>query len=434
MASSKSDIAPGRDPLLGQVLGERYQLRRRLGQGGGGLVYEAEHIPLGHRVALKVLQPQASESPEATERFRREALALSRLRHPYALKLYDYGETQEGIPWIAMEWLEGETLAERLRRQGALPPGEVIALLGQLCEVLAEAHEKGIIHRDLKPQNIMLVPLLSGGGSLAKLLDFGLSAVLFEISMTSPELVSGTPRYMAPEQWEGLASSDARSDIYSLGVIAYQCLSGRTPFEADSPLAWLKKHQQEEPRDLAEAMAGRPLPEGLRAVVMRALAKAPAARQQSVAELRRELTAGSQEPAAPGRAAQGTRLRWGQLLAAGVPLILLGYLIPRPAAQASGRAPCAEAPIRQDASTVPGSLPGAPPAPPPWSAPLLTEGTKGPASDPGVEGISSEKESAPQVRKPEASARPKHLPEKAPASLQGILLNPFSPGGSGLGK
>src|SRR5262249_28398824 len=155
-------------------------------------------------------------------------LALSRLKHPYALKVHDRGRTEEGIFWIAMELLEGEPLSSRLAREGPLSEDELIEILGPVCEVLTEAHEKGIVHRDIKPDNIMLTPV-PGGGTLAKLIDFGLVSLPDASPLTQSHLVSGTPQYMAPEQWGGLVNADRRSDIYSLGVVAYECLAGRLP-------------------------------------------------------------------------------------------------------------------------------------------------------------------------------------------------------------
>jgi serine/threonine protein kinase len=277
--------------VIGQTLLGRYRVTGKRGEGGSGTVYEADHLQLGAPVALKVMDGGAlGPTEESVKRFVREAQALTRLSHPCAVKVFDQGRTEDGRVWLAMELLQGQTLDERLRERGPLLPGEVVDLFRPLCELLAEAHEKGIVHRDLKPQNIILVPV-AGGKVLPKLVDFGIAFLRSDDRVTDPDLVSGTPRYMAPEQWEGLGNADARSDVYSLGVILFEALSGQLPLEADGTLAWLNKHRYQAPRDLREAMAGRSLPEGLRRAVMRAMAKNPGERQQTAMELSHELAA-----------------------------------------------------------------------------------------------------------------------------------------------
>jgi serine/threonine-protein kinase len=277
--------------MMGRVLIGKYAIGRKLSEGGFGSVYEAEHLTLQGKVAVKVLERARGISPESLERFRREAVALSQLTHPCAVRVFDRGETEDGRLWIAMELLHGETLEARLREGGEMSPGEVVDLLTPVCELLQEAHEKGIFHRDLKPENIMLLHV-AGGKVLPKVFDFGIAGLAHDDALTGPDLVSGTPRYMAPEQWEGLRYADARSDIYSLGVIAYRCLSGRFPLEAEGALAWMNKHRFEEPLDLRAAMEGRPLPERMRRAVMTALAKNPAERPASAWDFARELAGG----------------------------------------------------------------------------------------------------------------------------------------------
>lgn len=275
------------DPLIGRILVEKYAIRRKIGEGGFGAVYEADHLLLASKVAIKVLRHQREQTATSVERFRREALATSRLTHPYAVKVFDRGETPDGLIWIAMEFLAGETLQNFLRR-GFMSEQEFLARMGPVFDVLQEAHDKGIVHRDLKPENIMLVSMPEGG-SIAKVLDFGMAGLIDSATLTQTGTVSGTPKYMAPEQWDGLKNADVRSDIYALGVIAYQCLSGRFPFEADSTLSWMKKHCSEAPLDLATAMDGRPVSPAFRDAVMCALSKKGEDRQQTVREFRLSL-------------------------------------------------------------------------------------------------------------------------------------------------
>ncbi len=308
-------------PVIGQTLLDRYRVVGKLGEGGFGSVYEAEHLELGSRIAIKALEAGPRPAADSVQRFLREAQVLTRLSHPCAVKVFDRGLTEDGRVWMAMELLEGETLDVRLRR-GPMLPGEVVDLFRPLCELLAEAHGKGIVHRDLKPQNIMLVPV-AGGGVLPKLFDFGIAGLRGDDTVTDPDAVSGTPRYMAPEQWEGLGRADARSDVYSLGVILYESLSGVLPLEAEGTLAWLAKHRYQEPRDLRDAMAGRSLPAGMRRAVMRALAKNPDERQVGALELADELAAGLDAAVAGAEEDDtGTRRR-GWLPGAGAATVLL---------------------------------------------------------------------------------------------------------------
>ena len=315
-----SSVPLGYDGLVeAEVLGDRYRLIRRIGKGGFSTVWEAEHIELGHIVAIKILDA-SRQSEESIARFLREAQALTRLRHPCAVKVFDRGHTAAGDLWIAMELLAGGTLEDRLRA-GVLAPAELVALLEPICELLTEAHEQGIVHRDLKPENIMLVPA-PGGGWSPRLFDFGIATLRGDDALTHPDLISGTPRYMAPEQWQGLRFADACSDVYSLGVIAYQCLSGVLPVEANGALAWINKHRYEAPRELTAAMAVHRLPAGMSAAVMKALAKDPDHRQQTALELWRELSSALDNPVrddgerevdegAPGRQRSRRRvLRW----------------------------------------------------------------------------------------------------------------------------
>jgi serine/threonine protein kinase len=255
------------DPLLGQNFGG-YILHQKIGAGGIASLYEAHNKE--RRAVLKLL-PHNNDK-ELNQRLRREAAALSQLQHPFALKLYEQGE-ERGFLWLAMEHLAGETLEALLEQRGALPPKEVLEILSPLCEVIEEAHQRGIIHRDVTPSNIMLT------GSRVTLLDFGFAWLRDGQTLTETGAVSGTPQYMSPEQWKGLRNTDARTDIYSLGVIAFECLSGTLPLSARGPLEWLMLHEAGEPPLLSSRAPH--LPPGLSPVLAMALSRLPERRPRT---------------------------------------------------------------------------------------------------------------------------------------------------------
>jgi serine/threonine protein kinase len=269
-----------RQNLVGRVLHERYRVLRLITKGGSGHVYEAENVSLQSRVAIKALHPEETPSQEAIERFHREAFIIGQLSHPCVVKAFDRGETQDGFSWIAMEYLEGETLAARLQQKRFFSVRELALFMRPVCEILEEAHQRGIIHRDLNANNILLLPQ-PGQGLLPRVLDFGMAGLKDVSRLTDPRQVSGTPCYMSPEQWQSLSLADARSDIYSLGVLCFEALSGRLPFEASSPIGWLKAHQSQQALSLSEAMPASIISEELEACVMKALAKNPDERYQS---------------------------------------------------------------------------------------------------------------------------------------------------------
>ncbi|HWP05522.1 MAG TPA: serine/threonine-protein kinase [Polyangiaceae bacterium] len=290
------------DPLAGSVLGA-YTLVRRVARGGQSSIYEARRGT--ERVAIKLVHSGREPSPEAMGRLRREAKALQSLQHENVVRILDWGESGDGNPWFAMEYLEGESLAALLERVGTLPEAEVVALLTPVCAALEQAHRLGIVHRDLKPQNIFLAR--AGGATVPKILDFGIAALHDSGTLTNSVMLSGTPMYMAPEQWEGLSHAEARSDVYALGVIAYQALSGKYAFEADTPLAWMKKVQFETPLDLVSAMGERPVSPAFASAVMKALAKNPAERPQTPMELLRSLRPAPPSTVSPKVARVGSR-------------------------------------------------------------------------------------------------------------------------------
>ncbi len=276
------------DPLIGKVLSGRFQILAPLGKGGMGRVYKALQHPLDRIVALKVLNPQydSSKDPGFERRFLLEASATARLKHPNTITVHDYGRTDDGIFFIAMEYLEGETLGQVLAREKRLSWQRTTVIAGQVARSLREAHKLGLVHRDLKPANIML---LSEGtaGDVVKVLDFGLVKAFtadrapVEADITQAGVLLGSPLYMAPEQSRNEA--DARTDIYALGVLMYQTLAGHPPFQSKDSIEVIVKHIKEKPRPIGDLVPG--LPPEVAEVVMRCLQKKPADRFQSMDEL-----------------------------------------------------------------------------------------------------------------------------------------------------
>jgi serine/threonine protein kinase len=225
-------------PAEASIIAGKYRLLRKLGQGAMGAVWQAEHLTLRSQVAVKFIQVDTAQHAETLPRFLREAQAAASLRSPHVVQILDHG-VDDGVPYIAMELLEGETLAARLERVGHLAAGQMSRIMTQVGRAVARAHEAGIIHRDLKPDNVFLVR--NDDEELVKVLDFGiaksgdaehLGAPLAADTRTGA--IMGTPHYMSPEQTEGAKRADARSDIWSLGVVAFECLLGRRPFEAET--------------------------------------------------------------------------------------------------------------------------------------------------------------------------------------------------------
>ncbi len=288
------------DPLVGQLLANRYTVKYLVAEGGMGRVYAAEQAmgKTSRKVAIKVLLAEYSGRDQDTQRFLRECSTVSELEHPNTIKFYDYGETAQGDLFIAMEFLSGQSLAQILK-DGPLSPERVDLVVGQLCGSLQEAHDHGIVHRDLKPDNIILT---SPGGApdFVKVLDFGIAK---RVDSRDPKLtplgvVLGSPPYMSPEQFT-MQEVDARSDIYSLGVVAYQMLTGKLPFNANDPLEWAALHMGVAPAPVDSH--GVPVPFEMRCAVHRALGKEPHQRPQSMREFFGEFTIGT-GTMAPGRA------------------------------------------------------------------------------------------------------------------------------------
>ncbi len=275
----------GNNPLIGRVLGKRYQLVRLIGRGGMGEVYEGVHCNLGKQVAVKMLSSaNPSLSDEAIRRFCREAKAASQLRHPHIIEVTDYDLTDGGTPYMVMEYLEGQDLRQLLDHQRRLAADRVWAIMRPVFSAMEAAHRGGIVHRDLKPPNIFLCRF-GDDNEFPKVLDFGVSKVLDATSeLTRGDSTMGTPRYMAPEQAKGRSGeADARSDIFALGAMVYRMFGGEDAFGGDSPLSVLFKVVNEEPRPLEQLCPD--LPRAAANVVRRAMEKGPNQRFQSAAEM-----------------------------------------------------------------------------------------------------------------------------------------------------
>jgi serine/threonine-protein kinase len=269
----------------------QYQLRRKIGAGGMGEVYYAEHQLLKRPCALKLIKPESGANALALARFEREVQSAARLSHPNTIEIYDYGHTDGGTFYYVMEYLKGMSLADLVRQAGPLPPGRVIYLFRQAAAGLAEAHALGLVHRDLKPANLFIA-VRGGETDVAKVLDFGLVKLTRDdgaVELTSDQTVSGTPMYMAPEQATGARDLDARADIYALGAMMYYCLTGRPPFEGDTPFALMMAHVRDEVPPPSTLRPG--LPEDLEQVVLRCLAKKPDDRYPDARALGRALAA-----------------------------------------------------------------------------------------------------------------------------------------------
>ena len=286
---------PADDPLVGLTLDEKYRLDSRIGAGGMGTVYRATHLLIDRPVAVKVLNPRYVEDDAAQTRFRREARAAGRLQHANAVTVTDFGRTLDGLVYIVMELLEGKTLREVLAHDAPLDVARAVSVMLQISAAVEAAHQAGIIHRDLKPANIFIVQR-KDAPPFIKVLDFGIAKLAAEAleedddpqTLTQVGAMIGTPRYMSPEQCEGSHLTPA-SDVYSLGIILYEMLTGTTPFNGTTPIAIAIKHSSEAPRSPREFVAA--IPRELEEVVLHALEKRPENRPEDAGAFHRELYA-----------------------------------------------------------------------------------------------------------------------------------------------
>ena len=327
------------DPNIGRVVADRFEVISVIGAGGMGSVYRARQRGLDRPVALKLLKEEASWDPDTVTRFHREAKAMSLLQHGNTVRVFDFGQTSEGTLFLAMELLEGETLTKRLKREGTLDPVVAIRVVQQVLRSLHEAHSKGIVHRDLKPDNIVLADVDGQSEPVVKVLDFGIAKVFegenqFDQLETQAGTVFGTPRYMSPEQAQG-KSLDARSDLYSVGVLLYQLLTGVPPFQDEEAVVVMAKHIRDKPEAPIKVAPTRPISSSLNRANLKALEKDPGRRFQDAAEFTRAL-----EKCVPdieafkhahtgvfGRAAGSPSNRWAFAVAAVVLLLSVGVAV-----------------------------------------------------------------------------------------------------------
>ena len=286
---------PRRD-LIGKTIGGKYNVRAVLGEGGMGTVFEALNLSIGRQVAIKVLHANQLRKKDAVRRFHQEARSAGAIGHPNICEVYDLGTLDDGCPYLVMEKLVGETLADRIASEGGLPVDEVIDVLTQVLSGLVAAHEKGIVHRDIKPENVFLTRRV-GCAPVAKLLDFGVSKMISvqpadrdgesETELTRTGIVLGTPYYLAPEQARGDRHLDERVDLYACGVLTYEALTGRRPFTAQNYNALLINILTGTPRPIRDLRPG--LPRGFERVLDKAMARDPGDRYQSAVEFQIDL-------------------------------------------------------------------------------------------------------------------------------------------------
>lgn len=281
------------DPLIGTVLAGNYEILEVLGQGGMGVVYRGKHSLMERVVAIKMLLSQLISDTNSVKRFQQESKAAARLKHPHIIDVYDFGISPAGQPYIVMEFLEGTPLSDLIKKEGQLGVERSIKVIAQACDALDHAHKQGVVHRDLKPSNIVLTQY-DEEKDYVKVVDFGV-AKLIEVGnnnegqrLTQAGEVCGSPVYMSPEQCMG-QDLDARSDIYSMGIVLYETLTGKLPILGKTMVDTMSKHISEAPVPFNEARPDLYIPERLEWVVLKAMAKDPALRHQTMEEFKLDL-------------------------------------------------------------------------------------------------------------------------------------------------
>jgi len=423
---------PAFDPLVGAVLAGRYQVVRRIGEGGMGAVYEAKHTLIGKRVAVKVLLEKFIAKSDFVARLLQEARLASSIGHENIVDVTDFGTTDDGRSFVVMEFLDGESLAELTMREAPLPIERSLRIARQAASALGAAHAKGIFHRDVKPENIYLVR--RGEADFVKVVDFGISKAVKPggaeegadaYRLTHTGLLLGTPLYMSPEQARGDEDLDHRVDIWALGVMLYECLTGEVPFRANNYLQIISQVLTHTPAPPSQLRPELGIPDAVETVVMRAMEKDRAKRYQTMAELEHDLDrllAGDQNVGLPPATATSSAptsvpSRWPLVTAAVVLVGGIGYAVSRWSTTASVAAPApAVVAVPAPASPPPTvAPPGAPAALPPAVAPAT--------ASPGPERVAV----APVRRVRPHAERPAKPPAKAAAkpetsdSKRGVL-------------
>jgi serine/threonine protein kinase len=347
----------------GTVVRGKYRILSKVGEGGMGAVYKALHLRFNELRALKVISPALASDPNFVKRFEKEAVVTRKLQHPNAVRVDDMDEAEDGRPFIVMEYIEGQNLKKAIQEQGTLPVPRVLALIKQVASALSAAHDLGMIHRDIKPENIFLVH--TPGGEQAKVLDFGIARIreagagqAAGPTLTETGVIIGSPPYMSPEQAMGMKGDqlDCRSDLYSLGVVMYQMLTGALPLKADTTMSMLLAHIQSPPVPIHEAQPGLLIPDSIASLVMSLLEKKPESRPpgaraviEVIEQAEREDGAllGGTIVAPPGAAALSGAVTRRETSPA------TGLSHPSPAAYRPPPTPLAQAPTVASGSTVP---------------------------------------------------------------------------------
>lgn len=292
MYSETEELMRSPESLVGKTIAERYQILEIIGQGGIGVVYKAQHTLMNRLVAIKMLRSESLKDERNWQRFQQEAQAISSMNHPNIVSIFDFGFNSNKSAFLVMDFLDGKDLDTVIQESGYLTPEEVVPIFTQICDALTETHERNIIHRDLKPGNIIIVK--DGKKNVAKLVDFGM--IKFEESdkrsqaLTQPGEVFGSPYYMSPEQCTGM-KLDARTDIYSMGILMYEALTGRPPFLGENMVELAKMHIYEKPSPMGSVISDKDFPEWMDRIVFKSLEKNAANRYQSTEELKEDLLA-----------------------------------------------------------------------------------------------------------------------------------------------